>query len=139
MRKSTLLLTLAAIPVLFALEPEKSRVQAEMPVERQCSVRLARRCNRNRLAFPVIGLVGVRDHDVEPVDRATQQNHDQASPALIEALHAHLDAAELEGQVKQWTPEQRRLVFPNTVGRITHYGQFLENVWQPLLAKAGLP
>jgi len=29
MRKSTLLLTLAAIPVLFALEPEKSRVQAE--------------------------------------------------------------------------------------------------------------
>jgi len=29
MRKSTLLLTLAAIPVLFGLEPEKSRVQAE--------------------------------------------------------------------------------------------------------------
>jgi len=29
MRKSTLLLTLAALPVLFGLEPEKSRVQAE--------------------------------------------------------------------------------------------------------------
>jgi len=29
MRKSTLLLTLAAIPVLFGLEPEKTRVQAE--------------------------------------------------------------------------------------------------------------
>ena len=46
---------------------------------------------------------------------------------------------DLEGQVKEWTPEQRQLAFPTTVGRIIHYGQFLENVWQPLLAKAGLP
>ena len=35
--------------------------------------------------------------------------------------------------------EQRQLVFPNTLGCITHHGQFLETVWQPLLAKAGLP
>ena len=34
---------------------------------------------------------------------------------------------------------QRQIVFPNTVGRITRYGQFLENVCQPLLSKAGLP
>jgi integrase len=63
----------------------------------------------------------------------------KASPALLQALRAQVEAAALEGQVKQWTPEQRQLVFPNTVGRITHHGQFLENVWQPLLAKAGLP
>ena len=63
----------------------------------------------------------------------------KASPALLAGLRERLDAVELEGQLKQWTPEQRRLVYPNTVGRITHYGQFLENVWQPLLAKAGLP
>jgi len=62
-----------------------------------------------------------------------------ASPALLAALKAHIGAMDLEGQVKAWTPEQRQLMFPNTLGRITHYGQFLENVWQPLLAKAGLP
>ena len=27
-----------------------------------------------------------------------------------------------EGQVRGWTPEQRRLVFPNTQGRATHHG-----------------
>lgn len=63
----------------------------------------------------------------------------KASPALLAALREHLEAIELEGHVKQWTPEQRQLVFPNTVGRIIHYGQFLEHVWQPLIAKAGLP
>lgn len=63
----------------------------------------------------------------------------KASPALLAALHEHLGAVELEGQVKSWTPEQRQLVFPNTVGRMIHHGQFLELVWQPLLAKAGLP
>ncbi len=48
-------------------------------------------------------------------------------------------AIELEGQVKGWTPEQRQLVFPTTSGRIIHHSACLENVWQPLLAKAGLP
>jgi integrase len=63
----------------------------------------------------------------------------KASPALLEALKEHLAAVELEGQVKDWTAEPRQLVFPNTLGRITHYGQFLETVWQQLLGKAGLP
>ena len=38
-----------------------------------------------------------------------------------------------------WTPAARQLVFPNTVGRITRHGAFLELVWQPLLAAAKLP
>jgi len=38
-----------------------------------------------------------------------------------------------------WTPAARQLVFPNTVGRITRYGAFLELVWQPLVAAAKLP
>ncbi len=63
----------------------------------------------------------------------------KASPALLDALRAHLGAIELEGQVKEWTPEQRQLVFPNSRGRITHHGQFVADVWQPLLEKAGLP
>ena len=63
----------------------------------------------------------------------------KTSPALLTALREHVANLELEGQVKDWTPEQRQLVFPNTVGRITHYGAWLEHVWQPLLAKAGLP
>jgi integrase len=46
---------------------------------------------------------------------------------------------ELEGQVKDWTREQRTLVFPTTSGRIVRYSHFLEGVWQPLLSKAGLP
>jgi integrase len=62
-----------------------------------------------------------------------------ASPALLAALRAHADAVELEGQVKGWTPEQRQLMFPNTLGRITHHGQFSGTVWKPLLAKAWLP
>jgi len=27
----------------------------------------------------------------------------------------------LEGQVNEWTPEQRQLVFPNTQGRVVRY------------------
>ena len=30
-------------------------------------------------------------------------------------------------------------MFPTAQGRITRYPAFLENVWEPLLAKAGLP
>jgi len=60
-------------------------------------------------------------------------------PATIAALRAHLEAMDLEGSVKGWTPAARQLVFPNTVGRITRYGAFLELVWQPLLAAAKLP
>lgn len=58
------------------------------------------------------------------------------TPAL-EALRAQVEAVELEGSVKKW--EHRALVFPNTVGRVTRYGTFLEHVWQPLLAAAKLP
>jgi integrase len=62
----------------------------------------------------------------------------KATPALLDALRAHFQAVELEGQVKQWVPEQRQLVFPNPVGRVTNHPTFLEDVWRPLLAKAGL-
>ncbi len=63
----------------------------------------------------------------------------KASPALLTALREHITAMELEGQVNGWTPEQRQLVFPTTHGRVIRYSYFLESVWQPLLAKAGLP
>jgi integrase len=65
--------------------------------------------------------------------------HVKASPALLAALRAHLEAVQLEGQVQDWTPEQRALVFPNKAGRVMQYSTFIEDVWQPLLAKAGLP
>jgi integrase len=63
----------------------------------------------------------------------------KASPALLAALRAHLEAVALEGQVQDWNAEQRALVFPNKAGRIMQYSSFIEDVWQPLLAKAGLP
>lgn len=62
-----------------------------------------------------------------------------ASPALLTVLRAHVEAMELEGQVRRWTPDQRALVFPTLAGRMMRHGHFLESVWQPLLAKAGTP
>lgn len=73
------------------------------------------------------------------VPKDSEGRHVKASPALLDALRAHLEAMKLEGQVKEWTPEQRQLVFPNQAGRVMQYSSFLEDVWQPLLAKAGLP
>ncbi len=63
----------------------------------------------------------------------------KASPALLAALRDHLAAMELEGQVKEWSPEQRQLVFPSPAGRFASYTHFLDGVWRPLLSKAGLP
>ena len=40
----------------------------------------------------------------------------KASPTLISVLRDHLAAMELEGQVKDWTREQRQLVFPDDGG-----------------------
>jgi integrase len=62
----------------------------------------------------------------------------KASPALLAALRAQVEAVDLEGQVNAWTPEQREWVFPNKTGAPIHYSSFLVNIWQPLLAKAGL-
>jgi hypothetical protein len=45
----------------------------------------------------------------------------------------------LEAALKDWTTEQRQLVFPNSVGRITRYGTFAELVWHPLLLASKLP
>jgi integrase len=63
----------------------------------------------------------------------------KASPALMDALRAHVAAMELEGQVKEWDLAQRQLIFPTPSGRLMRHGHFLENVWAPLLSKAGLP
>jgi integrase len=59
--------------------------------------------------------------------------------ATMAALQAHLEAMDLEGSVNRWTPEQRELAFPNTVGRITRYGAFFELVWKALFAATDLP
>jgi integrase len=59
--------------------------------------------------------------------------------ARRDALRAHRENTALEGSVKRWTPEQRALVFPTPAGRIMRHGHFVESVWQPLLAKSGLP
>jgi integrase len=61
------------------------------------------------------------------------------SPALAEALKVQIETVTLEGQVKGWTPEQRALVFPTSEGNVLRYPYFLSEIWQPLLAKAGLP
>ena len=56
--------------------------------------------------------------------------------SALAALRAHCEAMELEASLKEWTPEQRQLVFPNTVGGVTRYGAFHELVWRPLLRES---
>ena len=63
----------------------------------------------------------------------------KASPALLAALKAHIEAMALEGSVRGWSVEQRQWVFPTTHGNVLRYPYFHERVWRPLLAKAGLP
>jgi integrase len=65
--------------------------------------------------------------------------HVKLSAELLRALRAQVETVELEAGVKGWTPEQKQLVFPNTRGRVASYKHFVEDVWQPLLRKAGLP
>lgn len=60
------------------------------------------------------------------------------SGQLATWLTRHRTNVALEGQVKQWTPDQRALVFPNQRGHIGRYSAFLEHVWQPLLRLAQL-
>jgi integrase len=62
----------------------------------------------------------------------------KASPALLEALRSHVEAMSLEGQVHEWAPEQRALVFPTAYGHVVRYSYFLEHVWRPLLAHVSL-
>src|SRR2546425_6769910 len=62
-----------------------------------------------------------------------------AAPAALEALRAHLETMDLEAQVRGWSHEQRRLIFPNTFGRIPRFCTFLMKFWIPLLKLAKLP
>jgi integrase len=63
----------------------------------------------------------------------------KASPALLQALRGHLEAIDLDGSVKEWSPEQRQVVFPTTSSNLVRYPFFLEKVWKPLLKRARLP
>ena len=60
------------------------------------------------------------------------------SPKLAIWLRRHLEAVDLDGQLGEWGPEARALVFPNTRGHIGRHSTFMEHVWQPLLKSAKL-
>ena len=60
------------------------------------------------------------------------------SPQLATWLRRHLGAVDLDGQLGEWSPEARALVFPNTRGHIGRHSTFMEHVWQPLLKAAKL-
>jgi len=62
------------------------------------------------------------------------------SPALAKALRAQIESMSLEASVKNWTTEQRQLVFPTAVaGGPLKYTYFVAKVWKPTLSKARLP
>jgi integrase len=82
--------------------------------------------------------VSDKGHRVEPCKDGDGRRV-KASPALLAALRSHVQAMDLEAGLRQWTPEQRQLVFPTTYGGLLRYPYFLEHIWQPLMAKAGLP
>src|SRR6516225_2712565 len=62
------------------------RVQPKMRVECQCSVRLARRRDRDRSPLLVIVLVGKWNNDIESIDSAAKQDDDQT---LLAAISSH--------------------------------------------------
>ncbi len=68
-----------------------------------------------------------------------KSRHVKLSAELLRALRAQVETVALEAGVKEWTPEEKQLIFPNTKGRVASYKHFVEDVWQPLLRKAGLP
>ena len=66
--------------------------------------------------------------------------HVVMSPALAKALRAQIENMSLEASVKNWTTEQRQLVFPTAVaGGPLKYTYFVAKVWKPTLSKARLP
>src|SRR5262249_41748295 len=71
-----------------------------------------------------------KDHESRFVD---------LSPALAAILRAQIETVNLDAQHGEWSPEQRELVFPNTIGGLRQHAHMLTEFWQPLLAKAGLP
>jgi integrase len=64
---------------------------------------------------------------------ATKNRWVKLPASALETLRAQVEATPLEAQPNGWTHEQRRLVFPNSMGKVTRYGAFSEHVWQPLL------
>ena len=60
------------------------------------------------------------------------------SPRLAIWRRRHLEAVDLDGQLGEWAPEARALVFPNTRGHIGGHSTFMEHVWQPLLKSVKL-
>jgi integrase len=46
---------------------------------------------------------------------------------------------DLEADVKGWSGEQRRLVFPNTDGGVLRDSSFFKCIWRPLLKASRLP
>jgi integrase len=63
----------------------------------------------------------------------------KASPALLEALRAQIDAVDIEGLTNGWNAGQCQLVFLTPSRKILRYSHFLEHVWQRLMSKSGLP
>jgi integrase len=82
--------------------------------------------------------VSDKGHRIEPV-KDGEPRRVKMSPALQAALHDHVEAMKLEASVRDWSPEQRALVFPTTYGQVLRHPYFLEHIWQLLLSKAGLP
>ncbi len=82
--------------------------------------------------------VSDKGHRIEPA-KDGEPRRVKKSPALQAALHDHVEAMKLEASVRDWSPEQRALVFPTTYGQVLRHPYFLEHIWQPLLSNAGLP
>lgn len=75
---------------------------------------------------------------IEPV-KDYQFRTVKASPKLVAALQAHMEAMTLEGQVKEWDATARALVFPTAAGQLLPYPHFYQSIWRPLVRQSGLP
>ncbi|HJY46674.1 MAG TPA: site-specific integrase [Propionibacteriaceae bacterium] len=76
------------------------------------------------------GIAPVKDYEFRTV---------KVAPKLLAVLQSHLEAVTLEGQVKEWKPEGRALMFPTVFGNPVPYPYFWQSIWRPLMRKSGLP
>ena len=77
------------------------------------------------------------DGSIQPV-KDDEGRDVRLSPALAARLRAHMEAMRLEAEVRGWTAEQRRWVFPTISGNIVRYQYFHTHIWHAVLAIAGV-
>jgi integrase len=77
------------------------------------------------------------DGSIQPV-KDDEGREVRLSLVLAARLRAHMEAMRLEADVRGWTADQRRWVFPTISGNVVRYQYFHTHIWRAVLAAAGV-